>query len=41
MNKCITAVFKDCSKCSNYGLLVLRIGIGYFTHILGIYGRIF
>ena len=29
MNKSITAVFKDCSKCRNYGLLVLRIGIGY------------
>lgn len=29
MNKNISILFKDCSKCRNYGLLVLRIGIAY------------
>ncbi len=29
MNKYIAALFSDCSKCCNYGLLVLRIGIAW------------
>ncbi len=29
MNKFIAALFSDCSKCRNYGLLVLRIGIAW------------
>ncbi len=29
MNKYVSALFKDCSTCRNYGLIVLRIGIGY------------
>ena len=29
MNKYVSALFSDCSKCTNYGLLVLRIGIAW------------
>lgn len=29
MNKYVSALFKDCSMCRNYGLLLLRIGMGY------------